>query len=83
MLKIFYSLINVLPQIKTKTIINNTPISNPINTTKITKIIEFKIKTKSPVLNNLYNNVDNIFNKVWPSVKLANNRTPKDTALAK
>ena len=60
-----------------------TAISSPIKPTKIVNGIIVKIATIILLENNLYKNVDNIFNSVCPAVRLANNRTPKDIALAK
>ena len=60
-----------------------TAISNPINPKYIVNGIILRIAIIILLENNLYKNVDKIFNKVCPAVRLANNRTPKDTALAK
>ena len=60
-----------------------TAISNPINPKKIVNGIKVKIATITLLENNLYKNVDNIFNRVCPAVRLANNRTPQEIPLAK
>jgi len=49
----------------------------------IAKGIKVNTATIKLLENNLYRNVDRIFNRVCPAVRLANNRTPKDTALDK
>ena len=61
---------------------NETAISKPIKPTKIAKGIKVNKPIKILLVNNLYKNPDNIANKQCPAVILANNRTPKDTALA-
>ena len=60
-----------------------TAISNPIRPKNIVNGIIVKIATIILLENNLYKNVDKIFNSVCPAVRLAKTRTPKDTALAK
>lgn len=60
-----------------------TAISNPIKPKKIAKGIKVKIAITKLLENNLYKNVESIFNKEWPAQRLANNRTPKEIALAK
>ena len=68
---------------KTKLWINETIISKPIKPTNIAKGIKVNTAIIKLLENSLYRNVDKIFNRVCPAVRLANNRTPKETALAK
>ena len=68
---------------KTKLWISDTTTSNPIKAMKIEKGIKVTTAIIKLLENSLYKNVDKIFNKVCPAVRLANNRTPKETALAK
>ena len=52
----------------------DTAISNPINPIKITGGIIVKIATIILLENNLYKNVDKIFNSVCPAIRLAKQR---------
>lgn len=67
----------------TKLWIKETANSSPIKPIKIVKGIKVKIAINTLPENNLYKKVDKIFNKECPAQILANNLTPKDTALAK
>jgi hypothetical protein len=57
--------------------------SKPVNATNIEKGINVKIANIKLLLNIWYKKVENIFIREWPATRLANNRTPNDTALAK
>jgi len=59
-----------------------TAISRPHSKIKIAKGTKVTKNTIIPLVNNLANNPDKIFNKECPATKFANNRTPKENALA-
>ena len=59
-----------------------TAISSPHRSTKIANGTRVTKNTIIPLVNNLANNPDKIFNNECPATKLANNRTPNENALA-
>jgi len=62
---------------------NETPISKAIIATNSVNGTNVNTATTIPLLNIWNRNVERIFISVCPAIKLANNRTPKETALAK
>lgn len=60
-----------------------TAISSPKIPMKIAKGIKVTAKTNRLEVNNLYKNDERILTRVCPAVRLANNRKPSETDLAK